>query len=89
MQLLTQPQHLLRSHTIQWYGAAAACCVESQAASRGPNVFSKVQVVAGDITQPGLGLSDEDRLELLSNVEVVIHSAAVLTLDAHIQDALR
>lgn len=63
--------------------------LHQQVAAGGPNVFSKVRVIEGDIEQPGMGLSVEDRETLMSNVDVVIHSAASLTLDAHIQKALK
>lgn len=63
--------------------------LHKQVASGGPNPFSKVKVVAGDMELPGLGLSATDREALLAEVEVVVHSAASLTLDAHIHDALR
>jgi fatty acyl-CoA reductase len=62
---------------------------QQAAASNGPNVFSRVCVVQGDLEQPGLGLTQQDREALQEQVEVIIHSAAVLTLDAHIQSALR
>jgi fatty acyl-CoA reductase len=63
--------------------------LHQQVASGGPNVFSKVRVIEGDIEQPGMGLSAEDRGTLMTHVNVVIHSAASLTLDAHIQKALK
>jgi fatty acyl-CoA reductase len=63
--------------------------LHKQVAAGGPNVFSKVRAVEGDMDLPGLGLSDADREELVREVQVVIHGAASLTLDAHIQDALR
>ncbi len=63
--------------------------LHKQAAAGGLNVFSKVRVVEGDMDLPGLGLSDAYREELMAEVQVIIHSAANLTLDAHIQDALR
>jgi fatty acyl-CoA reductase len=63
--------------------------LHKQVAAGRPNVFSKVRVVEGDMDLPGLGLSDTHRELLLTEATVVIHSAASLTLDAHIQDALR
>lgn len=62
---------------------------EQAAAPGGRNPFCKVQAVEGDMELPGLGLSDADRQLLIDEVDVVIHSAACLTLDAHIQNALR
>lgn len=63
--------------------------LHSQVAQGGDNVFAKIRVVPGDLELPGLGLSESDRQLLQSEVEVVIHSAASLTLDAHIQRALK
>lgn len=63
--------------------------LHKQAASGGPNVFSKVHVVEGDLEQPGIGLSAADRQMLVSDVDIIMHSAASLNLDAHIQHVLR
>lgn len=63
--------------------------LHAEAAAGGRNPFHKVQGVEGDTDLPGLGLSPADKQLLLSEVDVVIHSAANLTLDAHIQDALK
>jgi nucleoside-diphosphate-sugar epimerase len=41
-----------------------------------PRVLLRVTAVAGDISQPGLGLSDCDRALLLARVDTVIHCAA-------------
>lgn len=40
-----------------------------------PESFEKVQAIAGDCSELGLGISSED-LKLLQNVTVVYHSAA-------------
>ncbi|XP_034238485.1 fatty acyl-CoA reductase 1-like, partial [Thrips palmi] len=40
--------------------------------------IAKVTAVAGDVSVPGLGLSDEDRDVLVSHVSVVLHSAATI-----------
>jgi fatty acyl-CoA reductase len=60
--------------------------LHTEAAAGGRNLVSKVQGVEGDMELPGLGLSTADRQMLVSDVDVIIHSAADLTLDAHIQD---
>jgi len=39
-------------------------------------INEKIQAVAGDITQPRLGISNQDALELSQNVNIFIHSAA-------------
>lgn len=43
-----------------------------------PLPFEKVVAIAGDMTQPGLGLSPEDRKRLAADVQVVFHSAATV-----------
>lgn len=63
--------------------------LHAEAAGGGRNPFSRVHAVEGDMELPGLGLSAADKQQLLCEVDVVVHSAASLTLDAHIQDALR
>ena len=42
---------------------------------------SKVIPVAGDILEPGLGLSDSDIEHLSSEVSLVFHSAATVKFD--------
>ncbi|KAJ8972121.1 hypothetical protein NQ314_000347 [Rhamnusium bicolor] len=41
-------------------------------------VFAKVKVVAGDVGQDNLGLSESDRKLLTDNINVIFHSAATL-----------
>uniref|UniRef100_A0A336L5U1 Fatty acyl-CoA reductase n=1 Tax=Culicoides sonorensis TaxID=179676 RepID=A0A336L5U1_CULSO len=41
-------------------------------------VFSKLIPVIGDVAEKNLGISDEDRQNIIKNVHVVIHSAASL-----------
>jgi len=66
---------------------------QSGSESGGPegvnNPFGRVRVVEGDLEQQGLGLSDDVRQQLLSEVDVVLHCAADLALEAHIQRTLR
>jgi hypothetical protein len=63
--------------------------LHKEAANGGRNVFSKVAAVEGDMHLPGLGLSEEAAELLASEVQVVIHCAASLELDAPIQKTLR
>jgi fatty acyl-CoA reductase len=63
--------------------------LHKQAAEGRGNVFGKVQVVEGDMDLPGLGLSPADTQRLMESVTSIMHCAADLTLDAHIQQALR
>uniref|UniRef100_A0A131YKF1 Fatty acyl-CoA reductase n=1 Tax=Rhipicephalus appendiculatus TaxID=34631 RepID=A0A131YKF1_RHIAP len=43
-----------------------------------PEALGKVKAVAGDIAQPGLGLSDADKRILVEEVSVVFHLAATI-----------
>ncbi|CAG9794554.1 unnamed protein product [Diatraea saccharalis] len=47
-----------------------------------PDIFqSKVFVVTGDVMEPGLGLSDEDRTLLVNRVHIIFHVAASVRFD--------
>jgi hypothetical protein len=63
--------------------------LHKQAAEGGTNVFGKVMAVEGDMSLPGLGLSPAHARELAERVTHVVHCAADLSLDAHIQQAIR
>lgn len=63
-----------------------ACAAGDSSSS---NPFSKVRVVEGDLDLPGLGLSPADRQLVLAETDMVLHSAADLSLEAHIQRTLR
>ncbi|CAD7696872.1 unnamed protein product [Ostreobium quekettii] len=54
-----------------------------------PDVLAKVHVIEGDITKEGLSLSMEDSKEVLRNTTILIHSAATVALDDHIQHAVK
>ena len=51
-------------------------------------VRSKVVPVAGDVSQPRLGLADDAYAALSSHVDIVINAAASVVLDAPIDEAL-
>ncbi|XP_065191487.1 fatty acyl-CoA reductase 1-like [Sycon ciliatum] len=53
-----------------------------------PESFRKVTVVSGDIQAAGLGLSEADTELLVSNVTVIIHSAAQVRFDRPVKHAL-
>ncbi|RVE50675.1 hypothetical protein evm_004707 [Chilo suppressalis] len=44
--------------------------------SQNPGVFRKLKLIAGDILDDGLGISNDDRAELQKNCNVIFHSAA-------------
>lgn len=50
--------------------------------------LERVKAVAGDINEPGLGLSHEDEAELRASVDTVLHSAADIRLEAPIRETL-
>lgn len=50
---------------------------------------SRVTAVAGDILEPGLGLSAEDESMLVEKIDTVVHSAADIRLDAPIHETLQ
>ncbi|XP_063632736.1 putative fatty acyl-CoA reductase CG5065 [Cydia splendana] len=53
-----------------------------------PDVFNKLRLVAGDILEDELGLSNDDRQELQRRCHVVFHSAACVRFDQKLKDAV-
>uniref|UniRef100_T1GCX2 Fatty acyl-CoA reductase n=1 Tax=Megaselia scalaris TaxID=36166 RepID=T1GCX2_MEGSC len=53
-----------------------------------PNALDKLSVIAGDICEPFLGISEES-LKLIENVDILIHSAATVKFDEPIRDSIR
>lgn len=49
------------------------------------DIFKKLIAVAGDVGEENLGLSPADRLLLIDNVNIVIHSAATLDFQASLK----
>ncbi|XP_005180106.1 fatty acyl-CoA reductase wat [Musca domestica] len=52
-----------------------------------PNSLKYIKTIAGDCTLPNLGISHEDRQELIENVDVVIHSAATVRFNEPLSNA--
>lgn len=52
------------------------------------NAFPNVEVLAGDMTLPGYGLGACEMQRLKEETEVVIHAAASISFDDHINDAI-
>lgn len=63
--------------------------LHKQVAAGADSPFQKVVAVEGDLCNPGLGLSQADRQQLLGGVDHVIHCAASIELDADIHYTLR
>ncbi|XP_065208696.1 putative fatty acyl-CoA reductase CG5065 [Planococcus citri] len=53
-----------------------------------PKILEKVVLIAGDVGEDGLGLSDKDRDMLIDQVSIVIHSAALLKMNADLRTAI-
>lgn len=51
-------------------------------------LFKKLIAVSGDVDEDNLGLSNEDRSQLIENVQIVIHSAATLDFEASLRSAV-
>lgn len=49
-----------------------------------PDYMNRVNLVAGDVSQPGLGLADSDRLVLVNTINIVFHGAATIKFDEHL-----
>ena len=47
-----------------------------------------VEAVSGDMTLPGYGMSDANLQRLQQETDIVIHAAASISFDDHIQSAL-
>ena len=54
-----------------------------------PDFLTRVVVVNGDISEDGLGLSEDAREELCQSVNVVFHSAASVNFDESLKSAAR
>jgi nucleoside-diphosphate-sugar epimerase len=50
-------------------------------------IADRVQVVRGDLLQPGLGLSREVRLRLLASVDRIVHCAASISFELPLEEA--
>ncbi|CAH0712910.1 unnamed protein product, partial [Brenthis ino] len=54
-----------------------------------PEVFNKLKLLAGDIFEPELGLSNDDRHELQRHCNIVFHSAACVRFDQELKFAVQ
>lgn len=51
-------------------------------------LFKKLIAISGDIGEDNLGLSNEDRSQLIENVQIVVHSAATLDFEVSLKNAV-
>ncbi|KAF6210890.1 hypothetical protein GE061_014002 [Apolygus lucorum] len=56
---------------------------------RDSGALSKVVAIAGDVMDPGLGISEADKARLCSQVTIVFHSAATVKFNEKLQDAVK
>ena len=54
-----------------------------------PDALQRVVPVEGDISQPGLGIGEEDIQTITDSVSVVFHLAANINFNAPLRDALQ
>ncbi|XP_050439987.1 putative fatty acyl-CoA reductase CG5065 [Adelges cooleyi] len=54
-----------------------------------PGSLKKMSAIEGDLSLPGLGLSDLDKQKIINEVSVVFNGAASLRLEAGLKDAVR
>jgi fatty acyl-CoA reductase len=53
-----------------------------------PNAFNKIVSVHGDVSETDLGLSDEDRQRVVTEVNVVFHAAATVRFNESLKTAV-
>ncbi|CAG9794397.1 unnamed protein product [Diatraea saccharalis] len=53
-----------------------------------PNFFQKIAVVEGDVGQLGLGISEQDKIKLMNEVEFIFHGAATVRFDEPLKTAV-
>lgn len=49
--------------------------------NKNPDLANKIKVIKGDVLEKDLGISDNDRNEIISNVDVIFHCAANVRFD--------
>lgn len=55
---------------------------------RNPFALKKIVPIEGDISSPFLGIQEDDRIKLISDVTVVIHSAATVKFDENLVQSI-
>lgn len=51
-----------------------------------PDYMTRIQLIQGDTCEADLGISNDDRRDIIANVEIVIHSAADVRFDKPLQE---
>lgn len=55
---------------------------------RGVEILNKIYPIAGDVSEPNLGISDSDRSLLAESVQIVYHAAATIRFDEALKKAV-
>ncbi|KAJ8707585.1 hypothetical protein PYW07_011262 [Mythimna separata] len=55
---------------------------------KNPDSFKKLKIINGDITEDGLGISEDDKKLLQKECQVIFHSAACVRFDQKLKDAV-
>lgn len=63
--------------------------VFSRVREQGYDLGQRFVAVAGDIAKEGLGMCDEDRVEVCGCCSVVLHCAATVKFHEHLLDAIQ
>ena len=50
-----------------------------------PDIYERIIPIAGDILEPQLGMSDEDRETVAAETQIVFHSAATVKFDEELK----
>lgn len=53
-----------------------------------PDTLKKIKFLKGDLTLPGLGLSENDRQMIYDEINIVFHSAATIRFNEPLENAL-
>ncbi|CAB3257590.1 unnamed protein product [Arctia plantaginis] len=53
-----------------------------------PDFIKKISIIEGDIGQPDLGISPEDRIKIANEVEIIFHGAATVRFDEPLKTAV-
>ncbi|XP_026472331.1 putative fatty acyl-CoA reductase CG5065 [Ctenocephalides felis] len=51
-------------------------------------LMSHCKIVSGDVTQINLGISEDDRKEIIENVDIIYHMAATIRFDSPLKEAV-
>uniref|UniRef100_A0A2A4J9G5 Fatty acyl-CoA reductase n=1 Tax=Heliothis virescens TaxID=7102 RepID=A0A2A4J9G5_HELVI len=55
---------------------------------KNPEGFKKIKIISGDITEEGLGISEDDKRLLREECNIIFHSAACVRFDQKLKDAV-